>query len=370
LGPQEELDTSKLDAMKTALDDLKIIDVARKPAGLTADLKATGSIKPDDESFASLAKRGFYLLRTGPKTVGLYSNKGEIVVQMKDGVEYVLRFGGIAGASTQDKGKDAKKGAAKDKKDEEPTGPGVDRYLFVMAEFNPDLIPKPVYEKLPDEKAPAEKPEAKKPEAKKKAEKKDEKKDEKPAVKGAPGEKGKPGKTDDADKADAKPDESAADKDNKDDAKKVETEKDAAKKVEPKKVEPKKDETKKDEKKPDLKAERERIGKENKRKQEEYDEKLKKGQEKATELNARFAQWYYVISDDVYRKIHITRDQIVKKKEKPKDDKGKEKDKEAGHDHDHDHEDDAEAKIKPSEKEDNPLGELDKLKKEGPGGKE
>ena len=35
------------------------------------------------------------------------------------------------------------------------------------------------------------------------------------------------------------------------------------------------------------------------------------------ELNARFADWYYVISDEVFRKIHLNRDDLIKKKEKP-----------------------------------------------------
>ena len=43
--------------------------------------------------------------------------------------------------------------------------------------------------------------------------------------------------------------------------------------------------------------------------------RLKKAQEKVDELNARFADWYYVISDDVYKKIHLTRADVVKKKE-------------------------------------------------------
>ena len=47
-------------------------------------------------------------------------------------------------------------------------------------------------------------------------------------------------------------------------------------------------------------------------KQDEYDDKVKKGQERVKELNDRFADWYYVISDDVYRKIHLTRADIVK----------------------------------------------------------
>ena len=72
--------------------------------------------------------------------------------------------------------------------------------------------------------------------------------------------------------------------------------------------------TKKDEKKPDFKAEHDRIVKENKRKQDEYDEQIAKGKARVKELNERFADWYYVISDDVYNKIHLTRNQAVRKK--------------------------------------------------------
>ena len=40
MSADEELNAAKLDELKTALDDLKIVDVSRKPAGLSADLKA------------------------------------------------------------------------------------------------------------------------------------------------------------------------------------------------------------------------------------------------------------------------------------------------------------------------------------------
>ena len=45
------------------------------------------------------------------------------------------------------------------------------------------------------------------------------------------------------------------------------------------------------------------IEAENKRKQSDYDEKLKKAQDRVTELNKRFGNWYYVIADDEYKKI-------------------------------------------------------------------
>ena len=180
----------------------------------------------------------------------LFSNEGEIRVDMKDGVEYVLRFGEIAGSGPAKKD-DKKKEKPEDEKDKK--GSGMNRYLFVMAEFNPDMIPKPQLEPLPQPKKDAEKKpaEGKKPDDKKAAEKKP------------------------------------------------------------------------DEKKPDDKkaqdAERERIEKENKRKQEEYEQKIADGKKRVGELNARFADWYYVISDEVFRKIHLGHDEIFKKKEKPKD---------------------------------------------------
>ena len=61
-------------------------------------------------------------------------------------------------------------------------------------------------------------------------------------------------------------------------------------------------------------AERERIEKQNRIKQDEYNDKVKAGQDRVKELNARFADWYYVVSDETYRKIHLGEDQIVKKK--------------------------------------------------------
>ena len=48
------------------------------------------------------------------------------------------------------------------------------------------------------------------------------------------------------------------------------------------------------------------------------------------ELNARFADWYYIISDEVYHKIHLSRADVVKKKEKKEEDKDKAKTEGAG----------------------------------------
>ena len=58
--------------------------------------------------------------------------------------------------------------------------------------------------------------------------------------------------------------------------------------------------------------ERERIRKENQRKQDERDEALKKVNQQVAELNARFADWYYIISEDEYKKIHLGRSDLIK----------------------------------------------------------
>jgi hypothetical protein len=293
LAADEELNTSTLDDLKNALGDLKIVDVNRKPAGLSGDLKLTGKVTLDQEAIQSLGERGFYLVQAGGSPV-LLSNQGEIHVGMKDGVEYVLRFGEIAGqseakAKTKGKGKDAKK---------EDSG-GVSRYLFVMAEFNPQAIAGPAKEKVPDE--PKDAPKAGKADASKK-----------------PGDKKSP-----------------ADK------------KDPAEKKDPK---------------AEWKAEKERIEKENQRKEDDYQRQVKEGKEHVQKLNARFADWYYVIEDSVYQKIHLGRAKIVKKKEKDKKD-----DKEHAHDHhddDHDHDHDHDHAAEPSKPGYSPE-DFDKLKQSG-----
>ena len=71
--------------------------------------------------------------------------------------------------------------------------------------------------------------------------------------------------------------------------------------------------------KSDLELERERVRKENQRKQDERDEKLKKANKKIAELNARFADWYYIIAEDEYKKVHLGRSELIKEKASAKE---------------------------------------------------
>jgi hypothetical protein len=297
MADNEELNTANLDKLKTALDDLKIVDVSRKPAGLSADLKVAAGFTTKGEARESLEDKGFFpaqLRENGP--VELFSNEGEFRLVMKDGVEYVLRFGeiAVAGLSSAD---EKQKGKEKDAdQDKEKKGSGLNRYLLVMAEFNPDIIPQPQSEPLPEAKQDAE---------------------QKPAEEKKPEE--------------AKPEEKKAEE-AKSEEKKADEAKPEEKKAEEKAGEKKKTEEKKPDEKKAAESERQRIEKENKRKQDEYDQKIADGKKHVADLNARFADWYYVISDEVYRKIHLGRDDLVKKKEPPKAQDDQKKDEQAGHD--------------------------------------
>ena len=252
----EELATTKLNDLRNALGDLKIVDVARKPSGLSAELKAEESFTNDREAVTSMQQRGFLPLKTGE----ILSTDGETIVGMKDGVEYVLRFGApttVAGDSKSGEGAKDGKGAESEK---DAGGETSGRYLLVMARFNEKLLEKPQLDPLPDVPADA----LKKDED---GEKKDEKKDGDNAE-----------KTSDAAESLKKADEAEA-------AAQVALEN------------------------------RRRVERENRRKQDDYDDKVKAAQKRVRELNGRFADWYYVVSDKEYAKIHLGRNSMVQKVE-------------------------------------------------------
>ncbi len=326
----DELNDQKLNDLKSALADLKIVDVQRKPAGLSGSLKADKNTI-DRTALESLQRHGFYIFDGE-----IYSDQGEVHCLMKDGVRYVLRFGEIAeDTAGGDDAKDDKKKDGKEGDDKKPKG--ANRYLFVKAEFDETAIPAPALIPLPEApKAPAtEKPEEPKdktpaaPEGDKKA-------DEKPAdpkandknyqapKKDEATDKGQPAdkKADDKEpkvdetKSDAKPDAKSEAKDgNAKEAPKADDKAEAPAK-------PAKPELTPEQLADQLAQQKKFIETQNKRTQDEYDEKVKAGKRHAAELNARFADWYYVVPDEVFRKIHLSREDIIKKKGAPTPDDG------------------------------------------------
>lgn len=142
----ESLNTEKLNSFKNALDDLKIVDVVRKPEGMSADLKAEKSLVENEESLRSLASRGFYPVQGSSEGgVDILAANGELVVELKDGIEYVLRFGGISGIE------DSEADASEDEEaTDEPADGGANRYLLVTTRVNQSKIPAPELKVVPE----------------------------------------------------------------------------------------------------------------------------------------------------------------------------------------------------------------------------
>ncbi len=208
-----ELNTARVEDLKAALSDLRIVDVRRKPSGLSADLKLAAGIHLDNEAVVSLHSKGYYLTADG----GLASNEGEMSVNLRTGVRYALRFGEVVSAP---------EGAS------DSGGTSLHRYLFIMAEFDQSLVPAPQPTPLPDFPA-------------------------------AP-----------SDGASSQPEMT-------------------------------------DEMKSVMEEARKKVEEANARKQAEYEKALADGQAKVNELNRRFADWYYVISDEVYKRLKATRNDLV-----------------------------------------------------------
>jgi hypothetical protein len=84
-------------------------------------------------------------------------------------------------------------------------------------------------------------------------------------------------------------------------------------------------------------------------KKKDREKKKEDGKKKADKLTARFADWYYVISSDAFKKLRVDRAQLVKPKEAKPDEKKPGEHKE-GDGHDHKDEKKPEPPKKPEEK--------------------
>ncbi len=253
IGENEELNNDALQGLRDGLDDLLIVDVLRKPEGLSSDLKA-GSDFLKNKAAGNLAAMGFapVALSAGAQPE-LLSSEGELTCTLQNGVEYVLRFGNLQIDSDEASGEsEASTKESRDKAKDD----GINRYLFVTTRFNQDIIKQPKLDELPalPEQAPGE-----------------------------------------SASADAEADAEAG----------ANKEEDGKKEDELKKII----------------AERKSIETENQRLLDEYQQKLDDGKKRVQELNERFGDWYYVISNDVYKKIHLGREQLINEKEKEKTDK-------------------------------------------------
>jgi len=385
---KEELDTSKINTMLGALDDLKLVGVRPKPKGLRPDLTIDREyVKRQidlDLLQRDLQLRGYVLTLDRNKELHLYSNEGELAAATNKGIVYTLKFGEVfsgdeteievgAGNEADDK-KDGEKADKKDAKEKDKSksdaGKQPSRYLFVTTHFDEKYLgPAPVKPERP-EGLPADESEADEPQIKPKKSEKKAKPEPKPPTDEESSADDAP-KTSDNFKEEtqsAKPDDqcappSAEDGEPGSDAdaqpeKKTTAEEPDAKKDNPKedkeslnedqkpgKTDPSSEDAGTEDAKKDPAAPKEKpaaVEKEKKPEElkKEYDAKLKKyksdlkaheekidaGKKQVDELNARFNDWYYVISAENFNKLHLTRKDLVKEKSKPAgDEKTKDK---------------------------------------------
>ncbi len=285
MAENEELNTERLNELKNALDDLKIVGVREKP---------------DDTNQVQLQEYGFYPFPTkdenGEPIDDVRSANGEVHVSLQDGIQYVLRFGDIAPP-------DVVQSSSEDSSEE------IYRYLVVMAKLDPSQLPPP--ELQPEITLPApveEKPTEKAPEKKAPEKKAPEKAapEKKPADEGACGdddEKAKqpeakqPAATDKKPAAQEKPVQPPAAP--QDPATKPAT----APQDKPVTLSPE-----------ELLKAQEAVKKENERKLNEYKDKLAAAEKRVLELNARFAGWCFIIDEKVYNQIHLSQSDVIKEK--------------------------------------------------------
>lgn len=179
---KDKVKESVVSSMVTALGDLKIVGVRPKPSGLGASLKGDKEemvIDPFDAR--DLRSKGFYLARNG-----LFSNQGEFLAGTVEGVMYHLRFGEVFTGSDEEieigspPSKEAGDAATADekakteadaaKKADDPAKPDEtkpdetkkqNRYVFITAAFDENLIGKVPQEPVKPEPPPGYVPTAK-----------------------------------------------------------------------------------------------------------------------------------------------------------------------------------------------------------------
>ena len=130
----KEVDTTQVNLLVGAVMNMKIAGVRPKPPGLSGNLRqafTAGQIGQAD--VRTLTSRGFYPTADG----GLLSNEGELLVRTNEGILYTLRFGEIV------YGRGDAVAVGDETSDEEDTGSGENRYVFITAEFDESALPEP-----------------------------------------------------------------------------------------------------------------------------------------------------------------------------------------------------------------------------------
>ncbi|OYP34613.1 DUF4340 domain-containing protein [Rhodopirellula sp. MGV] len=362
IDPDQTLNSQKLNDLANALDDLKFVDVKRKPEGVSANLKADKDFSSDQESARQLAARGFIPVPMGEnQEIEILSANGEMTATTKDGVQYILRFGNISGTT--------EKSEEDDEEESDETAGGVNRFLMVSTIVDESKFPPPDLKSIPQTieeldaldaaeeaaaAAAAAPPElnqntpetSETPEMTEEATTEDSSEDaseadmqetassEADAAETETAEEVTDGEAAEAPESETEPtgetgeveasgegeattvgegQEPAAQEESSDDeSSDAVTEDTPADEPTPQPVA----ETE-GEKLERLAAIQEKITKENERKIEDRKEQLQQAELLSKSLNERFADWYYVIPEETYSKLHISRDELFESEDTP-----------------------------------------------------
>ena len=268
LTDDEEIDQDALRDLRFGLADVTIVDVERKPKGLSADLQAGSEFLDNEQAILSLSDRGFSATRNAVGEIDLLSSEGEIVATLNTGVEYVLRFGNLKLDSDGGSSETAKSDPNAEADD------GIHRYLFVMARLNKSAIEQPELPALPELPEGVEPP------------------------------------TDEAEE-DAEDNSKETEADEESDTTEESAEEDSADAEEETEEE--------DDDVSELLDSYKAVQQERDQMTKEYEDKVAAAEKTVRELNERFGDWYYVIDNKVFKDIHLGRDDVIKKKEEEKE---------------------------------------------------
>lgn len=268
VGPtdEEELNSSNLNELRRALSEFKIVDVSTKPAELS-DILRSGDEQLSDPQVINtviqpLLARGLIPVFTDSGSLELLGRNGDMTVLMNDGVEYLLRFGETAGAG---EAAEATEEETAGEEGESPSGGGINRFLMVTCRFDETVLTPPELEPIPqslDEVDPSDRSSADA------VDETDESAEES------------------ADEAGA---DAAAEEPNESDAESgTQTVEEA-----------------------ELAEAQAAVQKRNEEAQAEYDQQVADATTKVDELNARFADWFFVISEDVFQRTSLSREDVV-----------------------------------------------------------
>ncbi|MCL2118229.1 MAG: DUF4340 domain-containing protein [Planctomycetaceae bacterium] len=240
LAPEEALNEKMLEDMRQAFDDLKIIDVLRKPESIASAQRAGEVFVKSYDDIETLQNVGYMLhareTQDGMTAIRIYSRQGEAFIDMKDGIVYHLMFGNLTGTNVA--GNATAPSADTDGESSADIGGSAatnvlsaNRYLMILAEFDESILEKPAL--VPLTEVPEEG-------------------DEEEIAR--------------------------------------------------------------------LKQQRESDERSNKQLEDDYADAIETGKRRVQELNLRFADWFFVISDEVFKKIHVTDTDLMTRPGEPQPD--------------------------------------------------